>query len=140
VRDRFLSWALGLAIAAGLVDCLLAAPARPFTLRADVTTGVGIGGVLLLGLLGALRRRPAPEEPPPAGDAAVRRVSRPALLAWATLAAAVASFELGNFVASPRSQHPTISSLLAVAEGHEVWRALLFGAWLGVGWWLWGPS
>lgn len=144
---RVLTWALALAVAAGLADTLVAATARPFSMRADVTTGVGIGGVLLLG---ALRRRWAAREALPRDalprqasapeDAGGGRSRRPAMLAWATLAVAVASLELGNFVASPRSQHPTISSLLAVAEAHEVWRAILFAAWLGVGWWLWGPS
>jgi hypothetical protein len=137
VHRRRLSWALGLALAAALADCVVDAPARPFTLRADVTTAIGIAGVLLLGAFG---RRRAREASPPAGEPVAPAVGRPAKLAWATLAVAVASLELGNFVASPRSQHPTISSLLAVAEGHEVWRALLFAAWLAVGWWLWGPS
>jgi hypothetical protein len=54
------------------------------------------------------------------------------------LVAAVTTFELVNLFASPRHQHPTVSSLLAALTGHEVLRGLLFAAWLGAGWWLWG--
>lgn len=116
---------------------MLAATSRAFTWRADITTGVGLAGVVLFGLATLrLERRQdgavaAPARTPP---------SRGATLTWATLASAVVIFELVNYFATPRSSHPTISSLLDLLAGHEVLRGLLFVTWLGAGWWLWRRS
>lgn len=116
-------------------DSVVAAMARPFTGWADGATAVGIAGVL--GGLVLLRRRRHHEvgRKSPSQEA----LPRSAALAWAALALAVAAFELVNFFAAPRREHPTISSLLTVLTGHEVLRGLLFVAWLGAGWWLRGP-
>jgi hypothetical protein len=185
VRLRPSSWS-GLAIATGTVaDAIVAATARPFTLRADITTAVGIAGVLGIGLVRLRRRRQAASGGPAldgavsggapgdiasggtalGGQASGGAVSdsggtapggtalggtvipalpgplpRRAVVAWTTVAGAAAAFEIVNFVASPRSQHPTISSLLDALTGHEALRAVLFAAWIGAGVWLWGSS
>jgi hypothetical protein len=219
VRLRPSSWS-GLAIATGTVaDAIVAATARPFTLRADITTAVGLAGVLGIGLVRLRRGRQAASGGPalggavsggapgdiasggtalggqalggavsdsggtapggtasggavsdsggtaPGGPASGGAVSdsggtapggtalggtvmpalpgplpRRAVVAWTTVAGAAAAFEIVNFVASPRSQHPTISSLLDALTGHEALRAVLFAAWIGAGVWLWGSS
>jgi len=117
-------------------DSVVAATARPFTWRADVATAVGIAGITLVGLVPLWRQRRRLGPPATASP----QVPRAAAVAWTTLAAAVVAFELVNFFASPRSRHPTISSLLDVLTGHEVSRGLLFAAWLAAGWWLWGRT
>jgi hypothetical protein len=124
--------AITLVLCAAAADSVLAATSRPFTWRADLTTGVGIAGVVLFGLAGVrLTRR---QEVAPADPASTP--SSHAQLAWGLLAGAVVGFELVNFFTRPRSTHPTISSLLDLLAGHEVLRGLLFAAWLGAGWWL----
>jgi hypothetical protein len=137
-------WAITLALCAAAADSGLAATARPFTWRADFTTGIGLAVVVLIGLanirgLVIVRLRNRQEEAAAGGPLTTPPCRRPAL-AWGTLATAVVIFELINFFVPPRSGHPTISSLLDVLTGHEVLRGALFAAWLGTGWWLWGKS
>jgi len=122
---------------AAAADSIVASTARPFTWRADLTTAAGIVGIALVGLvpLWWARRRHLGRP-----EAAGHEVPRSGVLAWAAVATAMAAFEMVNFLLRPRSQHPTISSLLGVLTGHEVLRGLLFAAWLGAGWWLWGRS
>jgi hypothetical protein len=129
--------------AAGLVavgaDAGVAAASRPFTLAANLTTALGLAGIVAAGLvrLSLPREVPAPAslQAPPTDAGALDRSS---IVAWIALALAVATFELVNFVSNPRSAHPTLSSLLNAITGHEVLRGLLFVLWLGAGWWIWG--
>jgi hypothetical protein len=123
-----------LALCAAAGDSALAAISRPFTWRADVATGAGLAGMLVIGLLTVrVTRRQAVSEPESAESPPTGR----AKLSWAVLASVVGLFELVNYLGHPRSKHPTISSLLDALTGHEVLRGLLFGIWLAGGWWLW---
>lgn len=137
MRLRPLSWSAVVITGAGAVDSIVASTAPPFTWRANVTTAVGIVGITLVGLAPAWRRRHAVTT---GADAQSHDLPRSGAVAWTALAAAGVAFELANFFSNPRSQHPTISSLLDVLTGHEVLRGLLFAAWLWAGWWLWGRS
>jgi hypothetical protein len=129
-------WAITLVLFAA-ADSVLAAGSRPFTLSADLETGFGLAGVVIIGLT-TLRLRPTPKDT--FADVAGTPPGRRSLVAWGTLASALVIFELVNYFAGPRSTHPTVSSLLDVLAGHEVLRGLLFATWLGAGWWLWrGP-
>jgi hypothetical protein len=127
------TWFLTLAVCAGAADSVLSAFSRPFRWSADLTTGVALAGVVLIGVASMRLERsrgvpidvPAPTAP-----------GRSGMLAWGVLASASLIFELGNFFAKPRSSHPTMSSLLDALTGHEVLRGLLFAAWLCAGWWL----
>jgi hypothetical protein len=121
-------------IAAAACDAVLASVSRPFTARADITTGVGIGGALLLGAAARWCQRPAELGTEASSGPSL---SRAAVAAWSILVAAIAALEIVNFLGKPRAIHPTISSLLNSLTGHEVLRGLLFAAWLGAGWWLW---
>lgn len=136
-------WTITLALCAAAADSGLAATSRPFTWRAEVTTGIGIAALMLIGLA-SIRGLVSVRLPSRQEDAAARPLRTPpgrrAALAWGTLASAVVIFELINFFVPPRSSHPTISSLLDVLTGHEVLRGALFATWLGAGWWLWGKS
>lgn len=124
-------WMITLLLCAAAADSVLAAGSRPFTWRADLTTGLGLAGVVLVGLTSIRLQRHQPIAP---SDPVGTPPSRPAMLAWGALVAAVTAFELINYFANPRATHPTISSLL---DGHAVLRGLLFAVWLGAGWWLW---
>jgi hypothetical protein len=57
-----------------------------------------------------------------------------AVVVWSAIAAAVLAWELLALRSSPRSQHPTISSLVETIEQHHVGRIVLFLAWLWLGW------
>jgi hypothetical protein len=127
-------WAL-LVVAAAIADTVVVATAEPFTWRAGVGTAIGIAGVVAAGIVSARRT---------GGSATVAAgkdsVLRPGVYAWAGLAAAIALFELLNFLLLPRHDHPTISSLLGVLTAGGVGRAALFACWLLAGWWWVAPS
>jgi len=130
-------WAITLAAGGATADSVLAALSRPFTLRADLATGVGLATVVLIGLVNF---RLHDRQEVVVTHVPATRPGRPVTLAWGALASAVVIFELVSYFATPRETHPTISSLLDVLAGHEVLRGLLFATWLGAGWWLWRTS
>jgi hypothetical protein len=128
---------LGVAMA----DSVVASTARPFSWRADITTAVGIACVAGCALVGVARRRRRRAATAEAGIGPAISASQPAArdaLPWVAVLTAITAFELVNLFASPRRDHPTISSVLVVLTGHEVLRGVLFAVWLGAGWWLWG--
>lgn len=52
---------------------------------------------------------------------------------WAALVGALAAWELAAYQASPRHDHPTLSSIADdITRGHPA-RAVVFGLWLGLG-------
>lgn len=57
-----------------------------------------------------------------------------AVVVWSAIAAVVLTWELLALRSSPRSQHPTISSLVETVEQHHLGRIVLFVAWLALGW------
>ncbi|HEV8065930.1 MAG TPA: hypothetical protein VGP46_13895, partial [Acidimicrobiales bacterium] len=106
-----------------LADAAVAAGAAPFTTRADVVTSVGIAGVVGVGAWWRLRDPAADaraEAPPP---------SLSSRLVWLGVIIVIAAFELVELFSSPRSSHPTFSSILALVDGHAAVRCLLFLAW-----------
>ncbi len=69
-------------------------------------------------------RRPRRSPPPPTDG----RVAP-----WLVLAAALSAWELLAFSLSPRSTHPTLSSLADAALRPRLCEAVAFVAWLGLG-------
>jgi hypothetical protein len=135
------SWPALAMLGVAMADSVVASTARPFSWRADITTAAGIVCVAGCGLLGLGRRRRAAATAAARVGPAIwaRKPALRAALPWVAVVAAITAFELVNLFASPRRDHPTISSLLVVLTGHEVLRGVLFAIWLGAGWWLWGP-
>jgi hypothetical protein len=62
----------------------------------------------------------------------VARPSRRAVAVWVALVAALAAWQLAAYRQSPRSEHPTLSSLTNAALDPRPVRALVFVAWLVV--------
>ena len=93
----------------------------------DDFTLPSLAAVLLAGLatIALASRHPSRGRPPV--DAAR---SAP----WAVLGAALAGWELLAFSLSPRSTHPTLSSIADVALRPRPMEALALAAWLWVGW------
>jgi hypothetical protein len=54
---------------------------------------------------------------------------------WVSVVGAIVVWQLVNFFASPRADHPTLSSMLGAIEDHPV-RLVLFVLWLALGWFL----
>lgn len=59
---------------------------------------------------------------------------RSAVVAWSTVIVAVVAWELIAQRSSPRSSHPTISSLVESIEQYHVARLALYALWIGLGW------
>jgi hypothetical protein len=54
---------------------------------------------------------------------------------WLLVVGAIVVWQLVNLFASPRADHPTLSSMLGAIEDHPA-RVVLFGLWLMLGWFL----
>jgi hypothetical protein len=56
------------------------------------------------------------------------------LIAWSVTLAALVGFEVLNFFLSPRSDHPTISSIVDQLDELQAGRVVVFLLWLALGW------
>lgn len=118
----------------------LVATTTPFTAEADlvVACGVAAGGVaLVFRLAGRLPSfgRPAgavtPGDPGrPGDDSPTRGGAAP----WVLLLLAVVGWELFCYFGSPRSAHPTISSIYDALARVKAAKAAVALAWLALGW------
>lgn len=103
----------------------LATGLRPFTVPIDVA--VALPALTLFGFSwhqSRLGRVPSGCRPRPPWFA---------LLAWTSLFAFLAAWELAAYVASPRQDHPTLSSISdSITAAHPA-RAVVFALWLGLG-------
>ena len=116
-RITFITAAVAYAVSLGFT--------RPFTTAADVLTGAGC----LIGGLVATRRvlgRSAPAADPGPGALSPRLLDR---VIWFSLAAIALGYELAAFEQSPRSRHPTLSSLLDTVGATPVGRSALGLSW-----------
>jgi hypothetical protein len=125
----------------GVIACVLAALAsltRPFTLGADLVTAIGILLFIALQVVLLLRGRRKRatsdlplEEDGPSGKSGV---GFRAFLPWIVVSASVVALELFEYFSEPRHDHPTLSSLSDDLTRWHAGHAVLFLAWLGLGW------
>ena len=115
----------------GAAYAWLAAGTRPFTTGADVVTALPLVALVVVVVVQLLTGRPARmvgarDDRSPAGGA----------VPWLLLIAAAVAWELAALFGSPRSAHPTVSSIYdSVARWQAAKAAILFG-WLALGWYL----
>jgi hypothetical protein len=121
-RTPRVSWRVVVVVAA-LAYSWVASGLRPFTHPEAVAVSIPLvaAGIALL------RSRPAP------GDAAAPRRG---LSVWAALFAALMAWEIVQFFAKPRSEHPTLSSIADAVMSTHPGRFAMFAIWLAVGYWL----
>ena len=88
--------------------------------------------VLLIVVATAHRARHASD----AREAATRAAPhfRAAAVVWGAIVTALVAWELIALRSSPRSEHPTISSLVEGLAHHHVARLALFALWIALGW------
>ncbi len=58
----------------------------------------------------------------------------PSAVSWSIAVFALSAWELLALFSHPRSQHPTISSLLETAQMHHPLRMVVYVLWLALGW------
>jgi hypothetical protein len=55
---------------------------------------------------------------------------------WAVIAAVVVSWELYCYASTPRSEHPTLSTLIDLLDSTRIGKIAAFALWLALGWYL----
>jgi hypothetical protein len=106
----------------------LASFTHPFTVGADVVVALPLAvAVVVMVVRSRSPRCRTADQPGRTG----RR--SPGSLAWAALAAVAIGWELFCFTSEPRSAHPTLSSLMDMADATRWGKVLLFAAWMALG-------
>ncbi len=102
-------------------------PFSPAALRAFL---VAAGLLIAMAEVRRARRRSG------APAAATRRPPRfrAAVVVWSAVFTALVAWELMALPSSPRSEHPTISSMVEGLEHHHLARLALFVGWIWSGW------
>jgi hypothetical protein len=118
-------------LAGGVGYSLIAASTRPFTLPADVLTGLAIVAMaVLVGVRWPLRTRKA-RAASASSTSSSSTPGRP-YLPWVALAVVFVAWELFNYlVHGSRANHPTFSSITDAIDRFYLLKALLFLGWLG---------
>jgi hypothetical protein len=120
-------------LAGGAGYSLIAASTTPFTLPADVLTGLAIVAMAVLVCLSwPLRPRRATGGSAPRTSAG-RLLGHP-YLPWLALAVVFVAWELFNYlVHGTRANHPTFSSITDAIDRFYLLKALLFLGWMAAG-------
>lgn len=117
-RRRIALW-----VALAVLYAYVAGGFRPFTAAANVSTALG-GLVVMI----AAARAPRPASPVV--------MTRTVGLLWSAWLAIATGWELWALSGLPRSDYPTISSLMDMLIDTHPARSLAVFGWLGLGWWL----
>lgn len=116
--------AAGAAVVAAVAYGWFGAGLRPFTAPIEVVVAVPLGAMAVVAWRGGQRLGPA-------AALAWRQV-----LPWVGLVVLLVALELDGYLSSPRSTHPTLSSMTDSLINSHPTRAGIFALWLAVGWWL----
>jgi hypothetical protein len=125
------------AIAAIAGVCVLAVAVsftKPFTFGANLLTSVALVVMLIAQVLVEIRRRRVPpvsdtDEPSGGASRGFRRY-----VWWVAILVAFTALEVFAYTGHPRRDYPTFSSLSDDVSASHVGRAVLFVAWIGLGW------
>jgi hypothetical protein len=120
----------------GSAYSLIAASTTPFTLPADILTGVAIAAMAVLVIVRwPLRTRAAAAPAAGAQDPVDRdRRARP-YLPWVAVLVVFTAWEFFNYlVHGSRANHPTFSSITDANDRFYLLKALLFLAWMAAAW------
>lgn len=124
-RTRIKPLAVWVALGVMVAYSWWAAGVRPFTSTADVAVAVPGGLITLAAGWQLLRSRQA-----------VPGRGRVQWRPWAALVLALFVLEMFEYLESPRSSHPTMSSIADDIMGTHAGRAAMFVGWLLMGGWL----
>jgi hypothetical protein len=119
-------------LAGGVGYSLIAASTRPFTLPADVLTGLAI---IAMAILVIVRWPLRPRRARVADRAAAAGHPFLPYVPWLGLLIVFVAWELFNYlVHGTRANHPTFSSITDAIDRFYLLKTLLFLGWLALGW------
>lgn len=122
-------------VAATVANAVAASYTLPFTAGADTVTAIPLA-VAAVAVAARLRRTRssviAPSDREPQAPTASTRWSR----LWAVAAAVALSWELYCYSSTPRSEHPTLSTLIDLLDSTRIGKITAFALWLALGWYL----
>ena len=126
-------------LAGGVGYSLIAASTTPFTLPADILTGLAIVAMAVLVCvswpLRTRKVRAAARAGGPAADSATAARSGHPYLPWLGLLLVFVVWELFNYlVHGTRANHPTFSSITDAIDRTYLLKTLMFLGWLALGW------
>ena len=111
----------------GSAYSLIAASTTPFTLPADVLTGLAVVGMAVLVIV---RWPLRPRRPRPARPARPATGAHP-YMPWLIVLVVFVAWELFNYlVHGSRADHPTLSSITDANDRFYILKALLFLGWM----------
>jgi hypothetical protein len=115
-------------VVAALTYAGLASFTDPFTVGADVVVALPLASAVVAKAIRSRSPRPRAADRP-------SRACRwsPGSIFWAGLAAVAIGWELFCFTSEPRSAHPTLSSLMDMADATRWGKVLFFAAWMALG-------
>ncbi len=125
-----------LVVVAGCAYAVVASFTHPFTWAANIVTAVplALAVVVVVRSIRAARRAELCASALPAVSSAPRW--RRTGMVWVVPTLAAVGWELYCFTSLPRVTHPTVSSLLDIADATRVGKTVVFAAWLALGWFL----
>lgn len=128
--------AITVAVAVAAVTYAVAASyTRPFTAEADALTAIPLAVAAVVATARMRPARPSDVVPsdhdrkPPAGSTRWSRL-------WAFVAVVAVSWELYCYSNIPRSEHPTLSTLIDLLDSTRIGKITAFALWLALGWYL----
>lgn len=130
------TWLFAAIAATAFAYVALTSLTRPFTLEADVAIALPVVAAVPAAALriragrrpGSAIRQAGNSKPEPKPD----RLS----LTWVTMALVIAGWELYSFTSSPRSAHPTLSTLIDLLDSTRIGKFAAIALWLAGGWYL----
>ena len=123
------------AVAVAVVYAVAASYTHPFTTGADTVTAIplAIAAIAVAARLQTTRRSDvAPLDRDPKLPTGSTRWSR----LWAAVAVVALSWELYCYASAPRSEHPTLSTLIDLLDSTRIGKITAFALWLALGWYL----
>jgi hypothetical protein len=126
--------AVAVAVVVAVAYAVGASFTRPFTVAADVVTAVPLALAALVTIRVVGTGGGSSDRATAAGVEPIRRGRW--WVAWMVPIAAVVAWELFCLVSLPRTEHPTLSSLIDTFDSSRPGKTVAFALWLALGWFL----
>jgi hypothetical protein len=130
------TWIVATMAATAIAYVALTSLTRPFTLEADVAIALPLVAAVPAAALRIRAARKSDPAIPRAETSRAEPASRRWSLLWVALTLVIAGWELYSFTGSPRSAHPTLSTLIDLLDSTRIGKFAAIAVWLAAGWYL----